>query len=69
MKSDKYHIFCIIIIKALKNVTTIYQVIIIMEKNIILIRDSISLCLTFDWPNDVDVWNMKSNLSEKAMNL
>ena len=39
MKSDKYYIFCICIIRSLKSLQQFNQVIIIMEENMILIRD------------------------------
>ena len=51
MKSYKYYIFCISVIKSPKKFN---QAIIIMEENIIVIRDPKTFCFNLDWPKDVD---------------
>ena len=51
MKSEKYYIFCISIIKSLKKFN---QVIIIMKENTTVIRDPKTFCCNFDWSKDVD---------------
>ena len=54
MKSDKYCIFCISIIKLPKSLQQFNQVILIMEINMIVIRDLRTFYFDFDWPKDVD---------------
>ena len=51
MKSDKYYIFCISIIKSLKFTS---QVTIIMKENVIAIRDPKPFYFDFDCAEDVD---------------
>ena len=53
MKSDKYFIFCICIIKLLKTFTT-NSVIKIMKENMTVTRDPTKFYFNFDWPKDVD---------------
>ena len=60
MKSDNY-IFCISIIKSQKSLKQSNQVIMIMEEDIIVIRDPKTFCFNFDWPKDVDE-NLKYEL-------
>ena len=52
MKSDKYCILCISIVKSTKKFTTNDQVIVIMEENMIVIRDPKTFY--FEWPKAVD---------------
>ena len=54
MKSDKYCILSISIIKSPKKFTTNNQVIVIMEENIIVIRDPKTFYFDFGWPKAVD---------------
>ena len=59
MKSDRYYIFWISIIKLLKkfnqfNIKQFKPAIIIMEENIIMLRDPKTCYFDFDWPIDVD---------------
>ena len=54
MKSDKYYIFFISIIKLPKSLQQFNQVILIMEINMIVIRDLKTFYFYFDWPKDVD---------------
>ena len=62
MKLDEYSIFFVSIIKLLKKFTKFNQVINIMEKNMIVIRDPKTCCFNFDWPKDVDE-NLKLKLN------
>ena len=54
MKSGKYCILSISIIKSPKKFTTNNQVIVIMEENIIVIRDPKTFYFDFGWPKAVD---------------
>ena len=61
MKSDKYCIFCISILKLLKQFATIQsnhyhrrKVIAVIEEIIIVIRDPKTFCFHFDQPKDVN---------------
>ena len=54
MKSDKNCIFCISITKSLKSLQQFNQIIIIMEENMIMIRDRKTFCFNSDWPKYVD---------------
>ena len=54
MKSDKYCILSISIIKSPKKFTTNNQVIVIMEENTIVIRDPKTFYFDFGWPKAVD---------------
>ena len=54
MKSGKYYIFCISTIKSLKSLQKFNQVIVIMEENMIVIRDPKTFSFDFDWPKSVD---------------
>ena len=53
MKSDKYYIFCISIIKLLKSLQQFNEVI-TMEENMIVIKDPKTFCFNFDLPQDGD---------------
>ena len=57
----KYYIFCISKIKSLKSLQQFNQVIIIMEENMMVIRDPKTLYFNFDRSKDVDE-NLKYNL-------
>ena len=48
MKSDKCYIFPVSIIKSLKSLKQFHQVIIIMEENMIVIRESKTFHFDFD---------------------
>ena len=54
MISDRYSIFFISITKSLKSLQQFIQVIIIMEVNVIVIRDPKTFCFNFDWPKHID---------------
>ena len=54
MKSDKYCIFCISIIKSPTKLQQFNQVSIIMKKNMIVMRDPKTFYFDFDWPKDAD---------------
>ena len=54
MKLEKHCIFCISTIKSLKKFTKFHQVIITMDENMIVIKDSKTFCFNFDWPKVVD---------------
>ena len=54
MKSDKYYLFCISMIKSPKKLHQLYEVIIIMEENMIVIRHPKTFCFNFDWPKNFD---------------
>ena len=64
MKSDKYYIFCISIIKLLKKSSQFNKVIIIMEEiPMVVIRGPKTVYFSFDWPKDVDEnWKQKIEL-------
>ena len=54
MKSDKYGIYFINTIKSQKKFTTVYQIIVIMEENMIVIREPKTFYFNFDWPKHGD---------------
>ena len=54
MKSDKYWIFCISIIKLPKKFTTIYSGHYNHGRNMTVIRDAKNHCFNFDWAKDAD---------------
>ena len=54
MKSDKYGIYFINTIKSQKKFTAVYQVIVIMEENMIVTREPKTFYFNFDWPKHVD---------------
>ena len=54
MKSNKCSIFFISIIKSLKNLQQFNQIILIVEQNMIVIRNPKTFCFNFDWLKDVD---------------
>ena len=49
-------------IKSLKSLCQFNQVIIIMERNMIVIRDPKTFCFDFNWPKDVDE-NLKHQIN------
>ena len=51
MKSDKYCIFCVCIMKSLKKFN---EVIVITEENMIVIKGPKTFCFNFDFPKNVD---------------
>ena len=63
MKSDKYYIFCISIIKSLK----FNQVATIMGENMIMIKDPKNFCFNFDLPKDIDE-NLKCEIEFSIKN-
>ena len=64
MKSDKYYIFFISIIKSPKSLQQFNQVIIIMEENMIVIRDlKIFILILIGLKMLTRIWSMKMNLS------
>ena len=54
MKSEKCCIFCISLKKSPKSLQEFNHVIIIMEENMIVIRDSKTFYFDFNWPKDFD---------------
>ena len=64
MKSDKYYIFFISIIKSPKSLQQFNQVIIIMEENMIVIRDlKIFILILIGLKMLTRIWSVKMNLS------
>ena len=61
MKSDKYFIFYISIKNHQKSLQQINQVIILIEENMTVIRDSKTFYFNFDWLKDVDM-NLKHDI-------
>ena len=62
--------FCISIMKSLTNLQQFHQVTIIMEENMIVMRDPKTFVLILIGSKMlVRIWNMKLNLSQKVMNL
>ena len=61
IKSNKYYIFCISIIKSQKSLQQFNQVIAIMKENMIVTRDPKTFCFSFDWLRYVDV-NLKHEI-------
>ena len=67
MKSEKYYIFCISIIKSQKkNLQQFNHIIIITKKNIIVIRDPETFCFNFDKPKYVSTWNDEFELPDNS---
>ena len=54
MTTEKWYIFSINTINYQKSLQQFNQVIIMMEQNMVVIRDPKTFCFRFEWPKDVD---------------
>ena len=54
MKSDKNCVFCISITKSLKSLQEFYDVILIMEENMNMVRNLKNFCFNSNLPKDLD---------------